>query len=43
MSYIDWPNKRMRDDPRMAMTPDMPFDGRRLIHGGFDVLLETGT
>ena len=49
-SWIVWPSKAVRDeankkimsDPRMRMTPDMPFDGKRLIYGGFEVLLETG-
>jgi uncharacterized protein YbaA (DUF1428 family) len=30
------------DDPRMKMTSDMPFDGQRMIMGGFEVLLDTG-
>ena len=48
-SWVSWPDKATRDagmekvfaDPRMQ--PDvnpMPLDGRRLIHGGFEVLLE---
>jgi len=48
-SWVAWPDKATRDagwanamqDPRMA--PDanpMPFDGKRLIYGGFDVVLE---
>jgi uncharacterized protein YbaA (DUF1428 family) len=48
-SWISWPSKAVRDeawkklmaDPRMqpgAMNP--PFDGKRLIYGGFEVLLE---
>ena len=48
-SWIVWPskevrdesNRRMKDDPRMQMTPDMPFDGKRMIWGGFEVLLDT--
>ena len=48
-SWIVWPskevrdagNKKMMDDPRMKMTPDMPFDGKRMIFGGFEVLLDT--
>jgi uncharacterized protein YbaA (DUF1428 family) len=31
----------MKDDPRMKMTDDMPFDGRRMIFGGFEILLDT--
>src|SRR5687768_963974 len=50
-SWILWPSKevrdrgnaKMKDDPRMKMTPDtMPFDGQRMIFGGFEILLETG-
>lgn len=48
-SSVVWPSKEVRDagwaaimdDPRMH--PDqnpMPFDGKRLIYGGFDVILE---
>jgi uncharacterized protein YbaA (DUF1428 family) len=48
-SWIIWPSKEVRDaahkkvmaDPRMQ--PDknpMPFDGKRMIFGGFEVLLE---
>jgi uncharacterized protein YbaA (DUF1428 family) len=48
-SWISWPSRAARDegwkklmaDPRMqpgAMA--MPFDGKRLIYGGFEVLLE---
>jgi uncharacterized protein YbaA (DUF1428 family) len=49
-SWIVWPSKQARDDgttkaekdPRMQMTPDMPFDPKRLIMGGFEVLMDTG-
>ena len=48
-SWIVWPSKSVRDagmakvmaDPRLK--PDvnpMPFDGKRLIYGGFEVLVE---
>jgi uncharacterized protein YbaA (DUF1428 family) len=48
-SWIVWPSKEVRDagnekmkhDPRMKMTPDMPFDGKRMIMGGFEVLFDT--
>lgn len=48
-SWIVWPskeirdagNKKMMDDPRMKMTEDMPFDMKRMIIGGFEVLLDT--
>ena len=47
-SWIVWPskevrdagNEKMRNDPRMKMTPDMPFDGKRMIFGGFEVLMD---
>jgi uncharacterized protein YbaA (DUF1428 family) len=47
-SWITWPSRAVRDeawkkvmaDPRMRPgTMTMPFDGKRLIYGGFDVLL----
>lgn len=45
MSYLEWPDKATRDaanqkmmeDPNMA-NMDMPFDGRRMIFGGFEPL-----
>ena len=48
-SWIVWPSKAVRDagwekvmaDPRMG--PDinpMPFDGKRLIYGGFEMIVE---
>ena len=48
-SWIEWPDKATRDkampkmmeDPRMQ--PDqnpMPFDGKRLIYGGFSPIVE---
>ncbi len=48
-SWIEWPDKatrdagmqKMMDDPRMdPATNPMPFDGKRLIYGGFSPLLE---
>jgi uncharacterized protein YbaA (DUF1428 family) len=49
-SWIVWPSKEVRDaghkrmmeDPRMKAMGDMPFDGKRMIFGGFEVLLDTG-
>jgi uncharacterized protein YbaA (DUF1428 family) len=38
----DEANKKMRDDPRMKAMTDMPFDGKRMIFGGFAILLDTG-
>ncbi|MBB6523020.1 DUF1428 domain-containing protein [Pseudoteredinibacter isoporae] len=48
-SWVIWPSKEVRDagwqsmmeDPRMqAEDNPMPFDGKRLIYGGFDLILE---
>ena len=47
-SWIEWPSKAARDegskkvmsDPRLKMD-DMPFDGKRMIYGGFAVMLDT--
>lgn len=51
-SWVEWPDKATRDagmkkmmeDPRMDPTnPDnrpMPFDGRRMIFGGFETVVE---
>ena len=49
-SWIAWPSKAVRDagmkrvmeDARMRPGPDMPFDGRRLIFGGFETLFDSG-
>ena len=47
--WISWPDKETRDkgmrqmveDPRMRESDDtMPFDGKRCIFGGFEVILE---
>jgi len=46
-SWVIWPSKEVRnagwqssmEDPRMnADTNPMPFDGKRLIYGGFDMV-----
>ena len=48
-SWITWPSRAVRDeawkkvmaDPRMqAADRAVPFDGKRLIYGGFQVLLQ---
>lgn len=47
-SWIEWPDKATRDagmqkvmdDPRMDPNNPMPFDGKRLIYGGFSPVLE---
>jgi uncharacterized protein YbaA (DUF1428 family) len=49
-SWIVWPSKAVRDaghkkmmeDPRMKEMGDMPFDGQRMIFGGFELLLDSG-
>ncbi|WOI52477.1 DUF1428 domain-containing protein [Parvularcula sp. LCG005] len=46
-SWIKWPSKEVRDagwakimeDPEMQKH-EMPFDGSRMIFGGFDVMME---
>lgn len=49
-SWIIWPSRQVRDegmkkvmtDPRLQPdTNPMPFDGKRLIYGGFDVLVDS--
>lgn len=51
-SWIEWPDKATRDagmekvmkDPRMSMeTNPMPFDGKRMIYGGFEPVVEVGS
>jgi uncharacterized protein YbaA (DUF1428 family) len=48
-SWIIWPSRKVRDegmkkvmeDPRLKPdTNPMPFDGKRLIYGGFEMLVE---
>ncbi|MDB5990805.1 MAG: hypothetical protein JWQ10_2208 [Herbaspirillum sp.] len=48
-SWITWPSREKRDeawkvimnDPRMQPGANpMPFDGKRLIYGGFETILE---
>jgi uncharacterized protein YbaA (DUF1428 family) len=34
---------RMMSDPRMGELMDMPFDGKRMIMGGFETILDTGS
>ena len=50
-SWFEYPSRQDRDaanekfmsDPRMAeMGKDMPFDGKRMIMGGFDAIVEEG-
>ncbi len=51
-SWIEWPSREARDnglrkvvaDPRMQPGAlPVPFDGNRMIFGGFEVLLDTRT
>ena len=40
----DAANEKFRSDPRMAdMGTNMPFDGKRMIMGGFDAIVEEGS
>ena len=47
-SWIEWPSKEVRDtgmakvmkDERMQPGSDMPFDGKRMIFGGFAPILD---
>ena len=48
-AWITWPSREIRDqgmkkimsDPRMQPESNpMPFDGKRLIYGGFEVIVE---
>ncbi len=48
-SWVIWPSKAVRDEAWQKMMEDsrmqpqnnpMPFDGKRLIYGGFNLLLE---
>lgn len=47
-SWVEWPSRQVHDeawpklseDPRMKPAGDMPFDGKRMIYGGFAPLLD---
>ncbi len=49
LTWIVWPSKQVRDagnekmrtDPRMKVTGDVPFSMQRMIFGGFEVLVDT--
>ena len=50
-SWVEWPSKAARDagwekimaDPRMDPSANpMPFDGKRMIYGGFASILDEG-
>jgi uncharacterized protein YbaA (DUF1428 family) len=46
-SWVEWPDKATRDagmekfmkDPRMEAAADCPFDGKRMIFGGFKAVV----
>ena len=46
-SWILWPSRQARDeglksvmaDPRAARMAPMPFDGKRMIYGGFEMIV----
>lgn len=48
-SWIEWPSKQVRDaaweklmqDERMGPGPDRPFDGKRMMFGGFTPIVDT--
>ena len=48
-AWVMWPSKSARDagnkkvmeDPRLKMDGDAPFDGKRMIWGGFEILLDS--
>jgi uncharacterized protein YbaA (DUF1428 family) len=48
-SWIIWPSREARDegnqkvmaDRRMQQTGEMPFDGKRMIFGGFQMIVES--
>ncbi|NJM65582.1 MAG: DUF1428 domain-containing protein [Acaryochloris sp. RU_4_1] len=48
-SWIVWPSREVRDegnqkvmaDPRMQQPAEMPFDCKRMIYGGFEVIVES--
>jgi uncharacterized protein YbaA (DUF1428 family) len=49
VSWVTWPSRQVRDDgwkkvmadPRVqSATNPMPFDGKRLIYGGFEPIVE---
>jgi len=49
-SWIEWPSKAacekaataMMDDERMQEPPEMPFDGKRMVYAGFDMITDKG-
>lgn len=49
-SYMTWPSRevcdaaaeKMMNGPEMKMPPEMPFDGKRMVWGGFEILVDLG-
>ena len=48
LGWVEWPSKEVRDKGNKAMMEDpemksmaMPFDGKRMIYGGFEVIKDT--
>jgi uncharacterized protein YbaA (DUF1428 family) len=49
-TWIEWPSKQLRDqgneklrkDPRAQISGDTPFDMKRMIYGGFQIVSDTG-
>jgi len=48
-SWLTWPSKKVRDENMMKLMEDprmhpdnnpMPFDGKRMIFGGFEVIVD---
>ena len=47
-SWVVWPSREARDegmakvmaDPRLSRMNPMPFDGKRMIYGGFEVIVD---
>ncbi|TCT38863.1 DUF1428 domain-containing protein [Martelella mediterranea] len=48
-AWIEWPNKevadasweKMQQDPAMKTLPEMPFDGKRMVWGGFELMFDS--
>ena len=47
-SWVEWPDKPTREagmkkvmeDPRMQPGADIPFDGKRMVYGGFQAVVD---
>ena len=47
-TWVEWPSKAVRDagwakmmeDPRTTRGPALPFDGNRVIYGGFQIVMD---